>query len=267
MTYPIAAMMQPCRPAAVGLAEREFTDERPSHYRHRRARCRRCVFRGSEKCRSASPCADKDGCRYDDARRQWHDDPAYADVRRGGAQRLRPASPGASLAIEGESVQADLAVSRFVAVREWHDWPMRQSPVIVDECLFRAGSFADEMSCRFRDCNPGAERRLLHEAAKRRLSGPAKIAQRCAAAAGRVLDTRSAEPACEVGYLTSGIGSWRSPRKRINQAISIAYRRVRGKSHPLNLGTFREPAPNDRTAGRNESAPQRQQARTGRNTH
>jgi hypothetical protein len=163
---------------------REFTDEKPSHYRHRRARCRRCVFGGSEKCRSAGLCAGKDRCCYDGAHRQWHDDPAYADVRPGGAQQLRPASPCASLAIEGDAVQADLAVSRFVAVREWHDWPMRQSPVIVGECLSRAGSLADEMSCRFRDCNPGAERRL--PTSSKALTGPAKFARRCAAA-GQVL--------------------------------------------------------------------------------
>jgi hypothetical protein len=105
-----------------------------------------------------------------------------------------------------------LAVSRFVAVREWHDSPMRQSPVIVDERLSWAGSFADEMSCRFRDCDPGPQCRLLNETTKRRSRGTAKIAHRCAAASGRVLDTRPAQSACEVGYSTSRIGSWRSLR-------------------------------------------------------
>ena len=103
-------------------------------------------------------------------------------------------------------------VPRFVAVRERHDWPMQQSAVIV-ECLSRAGSVTDEMSSRFRDCDPGPRHRLLREATRRRPCGTAKIAHRCASASGRVLDTRPAQPACEVGYLTLRIGFWRSLRE------------------------------------------------------
>src|SRR5882757_57055 len=89
---------------------------------------------------------------------------------------------------------------------------MQQSAVIV-ECLSRAGSVTDEMSSRFRDCDPGPQHRLLHEATRRRPCATAKIAYRCASASGRVLDTRPAQPACEVGYLTLRIGFWRSLRE------------------------------------------------------
>ena len=84
-TYPIAALMQPSRRAAVGLAEREFTDERPSHYRYRRSRCRQCVFRGSEKRCPAVPCAGKDRRRHDGARRKCNDYAGYIHARDDGA--------------------------------------------------------------------------------------------------------------------------------------------------------------------------------------